>query len=178
MAIKFKGNLDAIFGNIYKKFEEQIIPSVIEAIEAVCIDIVNEAKKLDTYKDRTGNLRSSIGYVIYNDGKKVCESFSAVPVAEGVIEEKYKYKVKDGTVKTGVRNVKIGGEGESGAKSGSTVANEVAQSWPTGIVAVIVAGMDYALCVESKGYDVITGPASKLNQLLQEKFQTLKNVYK
>jgi hypothetical protein len=155
MAIKFNGNLDDIFGNIYKKFQKQIIPAVIEQLEAVCIDTVAEARRLDTYTDRTGNLRSSIGFVIYHDGQKVKESFinKAGPEAKE-------------------------GDGQKGADKGASIANAAAQSWPTGIVAVIVAGMDYALFVESKGYDVITGTTKQLGQLLQERLQDIKDVYK
>lgn len=35
--------------------------------------------------------------------------------------------------------------------------NELAAQFPQGMVLVIVAGMEYAAAVESKGYDVITG---------------------
>jgi hypothetical protein len=134
MAIKFNGDLDKIFGNIYKKFEEQITPSLIEAVESVCMDVVRQAKQLNTYTDQTGNLRSSIGYVIYRNGEKKKELFTAVK------------------------------KGEEGLKTGAQMANAVAQSWgaTVGIVAVIVAGMDYALIVESYGYDVITGPSKNL----------------
>ena len=37
-----------------------------------------------------------------------------------------------------------------------------------GFVAVVVAGADYALYVESKGYDVISGPCNELNGLLKQ----------
>jgi hypothetical protein len=149
MAIKFNGDLDKIFGNIYKKFEEQITPSLIEAVESVCMDVVKEAKQLNTYTDRTGNLRSSIGYVIYSNGEKKKEQFTVVK------------------------------GGDEGLKTGVEMANAAAQSWATaGIVAVIIAGMDYALAVESKGYDVITGPSKNLNALLQGKLQELKDIYK
>jgi hypothetical protein len=149
MAIKFNGDLDAIFGAAYKKFEEQIMPSALEAVESVCLEVVKEAKQLNTYTDRTGNLRSSIGYVIYYNGKKMRESFTLVK------------------------------EGEEGIKIGIQRATEAAQSWSTaGIVAVIVAGMNYALAVESKGYDVVTGPSTKLNSLMNDKLQKLKGVYK
>jgi hypothetical protein len=154
MAIKFNGDLDKIFGDIYKKFQEQIIPSVIEQLEAVCLEIAAEAKQLNTYTDRTGNLRSSIGYVIYEDGQIVSESFTPHAGTEG------------------------GDGGATGVKTGKQIADTAAQSFPTGIVAVIVAGMDYALYVESKGYDVISGPTSKLRQLLETRLQDIKEVYK
>jgi hypothetical protein len=156
MAIKFNGNLDMIFGDIYKKFQEKIIPDVIEQLQAVCTEIVAEARQLDTYQDQTGNLRSSIGYIIYHDGKKVGESFIAFP---GQNEE------SDG--------------GKTGISTGEKIAHEAIQKWAgTGIIAVIVAGMDYALLVESKGYDVITGPTSKLKQMLEARLQDIKDVYK
>jgi hypothetical protein len=153
MAIKFNGNLDTIFGDIYKKFQEKIIPDVIEQLQAVCIEIVAEARQLDTYKDQTGNLRSSIGYIIYHDGKKVGEFFEA---------------------KAGPK-----GDGKEGFNSGKEFAESVAQSWAgVDVVAVIVAGMDYALAVESNGRDVITGPTSKLKQMLEARLQDIKDVYK
>jgi hypothetical protein len=156
MVIKFKGNLDDIFGNIYKKIEEQITPSIIEALEAVCIDVVNEARSLPSppatmrgtphqpnYIDDTENLRSSIGYVIYNNGQRISQNF----------------------------------EGKSdGVNKGIQVADTAAQSWGTGIVAVIVAGEDYAGYVESKGYDVLSGPASNIRPLLEDKLSRLKNI--
>jgi hypothetical protein len=158
MPIKFNGNLDDIFGKIYKEFQEQITPSLLEELEAVCIDVVNEARKLPSppvgmrgkphepnYIDDSGNLRSSIGYVIYNNGQKVSQNF------EGASE---------------------------GMNKGIEVADNAAQSWGVGIVAVIVAGMGYSLYVESKGYDVITGPTSKLNRLLQARLQNMKKDYK
>jgi hypothetical protein len=143
-----KTNLDEIFGNVFKKFEEQIIPALLEQIESICIEVVNEAKQLDTYKDQTGNLRSSIGYVIYNNGKKINEKFEQV---EG---------------------------GADGVKTGAQIADDAAKEYKQGIVAVIVAGMDYALAVESKGYDVLTGPTGNIFSMLLERLQDIKDVYK
>lgn len=154
MPINSNFDLDAVFEGINRKFDEQIIPAIIEQLESVCIEIVAEAKQLDTYKDRTGNLRSSIGYVIYKDGKKIGQLFTASPGKDS----------KDG--------------GVSAVKKGEQIADEAARSWPTGIVAVIVAGMDYALYVESNGKDVITGPSLKIKNMLRERLQDIKDVYK
>ena len=41
--------------------------------------------------------------------------------------------------------------------SGSALANEVARSYPKGVLLVVVAGMFYAQYVEAKSYDVLTG---------------------
>ena len=36
---------------------------------------VREARQTDTYKDDTGNLRNSIGYLVLKDGSQIAESF-------------------------------------------------------------------------------------------------------
>jgi hypothetical protein len=177
MPVKANFNLDGIFGEIYRIYEEEIKPSIIEAVGHACMDTVSAAKQIDTYKDRTGNLRSSIGYVIYDSGQKIDSFFQANPVASGVTRENYRYETKEG-IKTGVREVKTGGDGESGKKSGKDLAEEVAIGFPNGIVAIIVAGMDYALWVESNGLDVISGSCLALKSLLQEKMQIIRDIYK
>ena len=53
-------------------------------------------------------------------------------------------------------------------QKGREVAQEAAKLWPTDIIGVLVAGADYALYVESRGYDVITGSSQQLNTLLQQ----------
>ena len=42
-------------------------------------------------------------------------------------------------------------------EEGAKVVDELAGKYSTGMVLVVVAGMEYAAAVESKGYDVITG---------------------
>lgn len=140
MAIKAKFDIDKLFEGVYAKVED-IQDAVIEAIKAACLDTVRNARGLDTYKDKTTLLRSSIGFVIYDHGKKVTDNFEA-------------------------RN---GEKGSEGAAIGKKVAEQAAASWPNCIVAVVVAGADYALYVESKGYDVISGPCNELNSLLQQR---------
>jgi len=68
---------------------------------------VKSAREQDTYKDRTGNLRSSIGYVILYNGQQMFESFKSaggplgVGKAKEVIEE-VKTKYPRGFVLIGV----------------------------------------------------------------------------
>lgn len=140
MAIKAKFDIDKLFAGVFARVED-IQDAVIEAIKAACLDTVVNARGLNTYKDRSGLLRSSIGFVIYDHGKKIAENFEA-------------------------RN---GEKGSEGTAAGKSVAEQAAASWPNCIVAVVVAGADYALYVESKGYDVISGPCNELNSLLQQR---------
>lgn len=140
--IKAKFDIDKLFEGVYAKVED-IQDAVIQAIIAACTQTVANARGLNTYKDKTTLLRSSIGFVIYDHGKKVAENFEA-------------------------RN---GERGSEGAAIGKSVAEQAAASWPNCIVAVVVAGADYALYVESKGYDVISGPCNELNGLLQQRLE-------
>lgn len=152
MAIKAKFNIDKLFERVYARVED-IQDAVIQAIELACLDTVKKARNLPSlseelrniphqpnYIDDSGLLRGSIGFVIYDHGKKVTDNFEA-------------------------RN---GEKGSEGAALGKGVAEQAAASWPNCIVAVVVAGADYALYVESKGYDVISGPCNELNGLLEQ----------
>lgn len=146
MAIKGKFNLDAIFQELEVRLHPIIIQAVTEAFEMACLEVVKQAKSLDTYQDQTNQLRSSIGYQIYNQGVLVTDYFQA-----------------DG---------KGDGSGSSqGVARGKMVAAEAAREYSNDVVGVIVAGADYALYVESKGYDVISGPASRLTEIASKYLQ-------
>lgn len=140
MGIKGKFNINAIFQDLEARLRPLIIKAVTEAFEMACIEVVEQAKSLDTYQDQTNQLRSSIGYQIYNQGVLVTDYFQ--PGGKG-----------DGS-----------GAGQ-GVARGKTVAAEAARQYPDDVVGVIVAGAHYALYVESKGYDVISGPASQLTEI-------------
>lgn len=133
-----------------KTFKVDIREDVIEAIYLGAIDIVKAAKNNDTYKDQTNLLRSSIGFVIYDRGQKVREYFEAT-----------------------TRNAQ-GQAGEQGVQKGLATAEEVAQQHPQGIVCVVVAGANYALAVESKGYDVMTSHTNHAADFVQPYLDQIK----
>lgn len=85
---------------------------------------VNHARTLNTYKDQTGNLRASIGYIIVKDGKVIKQSFEGAKA-----------------------------EGKQRARE---VAKELMSQIEQGWALIVVAGMNYALAVESRGLDVLT----------------------
>ena len=81
-----------------------------------------------SYTDQTGNLRSSIGYVVVKDGI--------------IVENGKSQKYLEGTL----------GEGE-----GVKFARQLAADAPRkGIVLIVSAGMNYAAYVEARGYNVLT----------------------
>ena len=140
MAIKGNFNIDAIFKDIEARLQPMILQAVTEAFEMACLEVVKQAKSLNTYKDQTNQLRSSIGYQIYDRGVLVTEYFQAGGAGDG----------------TGANQ---------GVARGKMIAAEAARKYQNDIVGVIVAGADYALYVESKGYDVISGSASQLSEI-------------
>jgi hypothetical protein len=49
------------------------------------------------------------------------------------------------------------------AEESATLVEELSKQYTKGMVLVVVAGMEYAAAVESKGYDVITGSSMFAN---------------
>lgn len=115
--------------NVLQQRIGEIENRTIQALQYAGEEFVNKARNIRTYVDDTGNLRSSIGYVILKDGQ--------------VID----------------RNFKVQGDGEDGVKAAWDKIDELAGDFPNGYVLIGVAGMSYAAAVESRGYDVITGSA-------------------
>ena len=144
MGITAITDITKLFDKIGAELAPIIDEVIVECFEKTLIEVTALAKGTNTYKDRTNHLRSSIGYQLYKSGELISEDFS-----------------KAGT----------GAEGDasgSGMQKGREVAQEAAKLWPTDIIGVLVAGADYALYVESRGYDVITGSSQQLNTLLQQ----------
>ena len=92
---------------------ERMTNALIYNLQFIGEKCLNAARETNSYKDRTGNLRSSLGYVIVLDGKIKYQSDFEVVM-----------------------------QGDSGAKSGIQYAKEVARQFPEGIVLIVVAGMN------------------------------------
>lgn len=120
------------------RFTVNIEQRIIWTLAMVGERFVNDARNIRTYKDQTGNLRSSIGYIIARDGN--------------IIQE----------------NIEGKAEGRAQAKK---IADEVLRENSKGFVLIVVAGMEYAAAVESKGYDVITGSVPAAKALLKSKIK-------
>ena len=88
---------------------------------------VNEARTMGSYKDRTSNLRSSIGYGVFKDGEAVMTGgFEPLNGAE------------------------------EGAETGRKLLEKIGGEHPNGYALVVVAGMNYGVYVEARGYNVLT----------------------
>lgn len=94
-----------------------------------------------SFTDRTGNLRSSIGFVLLKDGKVVKSDFEQTL------------------------------EGSEGKAQAIRYASGEADRFVFGYALIVVAGMEYAAAVESKGYDVISGSSIEATNALNKYFK-------
>lgn len=112
-------------------FTERSEEKMYTLLQAAGEMFVRYARESGRYIDHTGNLRSSIGYVIVKNGKTASRNF----------------KKQD-----------VGTEGSEGVNKAEKLARELANTHNTGLVLIGVAGMEYALYVEAmESKDVITG---------------------
>jgi hypothetical protein len=110
---------------------------------------VKNARINGNYIDQTGNLRSSIGYAVVKDGQIVQQSFE-----------------KAGS----------GSDGDTGLRESKRLVSKLSSKLSTGIVLVLVAGMDYALYVENiKSKDVLSGAVTGTDRFLRETLKTIVN---
>lgn len=144
-----KGKFDkAAFEAYAQRSIEQHRQNVIEALTWMGGECVRDAKSNGSYTDRTGNLRNSVGFVIFENGNIVHEYFE---------------KTASGTEKSD----------QDGISTGKQLAVNVGSDFP-GIVLVVVAGMKYAMYVESRGYNVLTSAELMARQELPKLFEALK----
>lgn len=108
-----------------QKAEEDAIKTMYR-IGEMC---VTEARLNGSYTDRTGNLRSSIGYIILKNGQVISENF---------------------------RESDKGTDKKTGLKEGRDFASKIAKKFNKGIVLIVVAGMIYSQYLEAMGKNVIT----------------------
>lgn len=137
----------------FEKLSQKIDHEYLEALQVVGIQAVNYARNSSgftyrEYQDQSGNLRSSVGFIILKDGKVIDENFESAP---------------------------HGDENGTGVATGKSHAQTVGANYPNGYVLIIVAGMDYAAAVESKGYDVITGASLFAEEELPKAFAAVRD---
>lgn len=145
MAIKANftiANIEKIFNEKLKNIEKAII-AALKRLGEECIEV---ARNQGNYIDQTGNLRSSIGYILLVNGVIVIEDFKSAS--------------KD--------------QDKKGVQTGKSFAEEMAKNYPNDYVLIVVAGMNYAAAVESKSRDVLTSSEIYAKQRLPQMLKSLK----
>lgn len=109
----------------------------------------------ESWMDRSGNLRSSIGYIVVRDGE-ICKS--------GGFER--------------VDGPKRDKSSEDGSAEGRSYAERLAANYPTGYALIVVAGMEYAAYVEAKANkDVLAGGEIFLKKEVRKLVRRLSQKY-
>lgn len=133
-------------------------------LEFIGEQFVKDAREDGAYTDQTGNLRNSIGYLILKDGVVLRQNFRrSASVKKRITRGKNKGQERTTT-----------GSGD-GVAVGKDLAYESAEKFPKGYVLIVVAGMDYAAAVESKGKDVLTGSSDKATKELKKAIVQITN---
>ncbi len=145
MALRPKFNSQQI-----KKFIEEklrrIEDAVLSMLQRVGENFVTNARTSGNYLNQTGNLRSSIGYVILKNG--------------------FQYFGGDFV---------LTGDGYEGLKKGKSFLEEIIKEFNNhrGWVLIVVAGMEYAAAVESKKKDVLTGSSQIAKKELKQAMERI-----
>lgn len=109
--------------NFFRRSMEIMRSEILRAFSYLgeqAITKVRDREEIDSWYDHTGNLRSSIGYSVYDHGKSVIESAFA--------------PIKGGT---------------KGQSEGKKMVEELASKYASTYALVIVAAMNYAEYVEA-----------------------------
>lgn len=144
----------ADFEKMVKERLLRIDQAVVMRLKRIGETFVKNARENGAYNDITGNLRNSVGYVILRDGVQLESDFK-----------------RSASVKNS-KGKKTSGS-KDGVNAGKDLAFEIARKFPRGYVLIVVAGMEYASKVESRGKDVLTASSIIAEKQLKEAIQTI-----
>lgn len=120
---------------------------IFKLLQSVGEEFVKLAREKGTYEDQTGNLRSSIGYVILKDGVILSEN----------------YELSD-----------EGSERYPGMRESKRLTSELSSIYRKGWVLIGVAAMPYARHVEAiYNLDVISGAAMEAEDFIKSRSRKL-----
>ncbi len=147
---------DAAIKERFAQAKARVQMSLVQRLMKVGEELVNHARSISAdvgYTDQTGNLRSSTGYIIVVNGQIVSSDFKKI---EGP-----------------VMNVP-----KNGVQIGRSYAESLATNYKSGYQLIFVAGMEYALAVESRGRDVLESTELLARKSVPEHLERLKEQIK
>lgn len=123
---------------------------IMDLLQRTGEEFVKIARLEGNYIDHTGNLRSSIGYVIVKDGS--------------IVGRNFQLSEQSGTDK------------QTGKREGEQLAIDLVKTFSKGYVMIGVAGMKYAVFVEAmENKDVLTRAADKADDFIKRHSRLLFN---
>lgn len=137
-------------GKLFKQLGERAESVIITLLQRTGEEFVKIARLEGQYIDHTGNLRSSIGYIIVKDGN--------------IIGTDFRLSEKKGTDKL------------TGKREGEQLAMDLVRTYSKGFVLIGVAGMKYAIYVEAmENKDVLSRAADKAEDFIRTHSRLLFN---
>ncbi len=130
---------DFVNGQMERK-RQAIINNYIKAGEAA----IKEARRNHKYTRQTGNLTSSIGYCILDDGEVIF----------------------------GSKFLPVDGAGDKGAQEGQKFLQKLIDENSTGLVFIMVAGMNYASYVEAMSLNVLESAEQLAKRMIPKLFKS------
>ena len=135
---------------LFDKLADRAEFVIMDLLQRTGEEFVKVARLSGQYDDWTGNLRSSIGYVIVKDGS--------------IIGRNFQLSEKEGTDK------------QTGKREGEQLAMDLVKTFTKGYVLIGVAGMKYAVFVEAmENKDVLTRAADKADDFIKRHSRLLFN---
>lgn len=127
---------------VYETLQEQIIIQ-LQYLGQECVSRIRGRGQSESWIDRTGNLRSSVGSAVYENGKKkLSTAFESV----------------------------FGGQ--EGSEAGKRMIDALAKEYSQTYAMVVVAGMDYASYVENmNGKDVLASTRLWAESVIGERIE-------
>lgn len=122
-------------------------------------DSVSHAKENKGYRDHTANLKNSISFALYKDGKLITQGIN-------INDFRSKHIGDNGNIKENPLT-----EGELEAQASNNLIRFASKNGivaPKGYTVIVVAGMNYGKYVEDKGYNVLYLTGKWMHEQLKE----------
>lgn len=164
--IQIKG-IEALKKRLLKR--KQAVDNVLSmALPELGEKAVTFSKDNKGYKDRTANLKNSISFALYHDGKQITKS-----IGEGynaTYKDKHNKEHNNPYTKGEVMQMRSNALEEYALKPGVVS--------PKGYTIIVVAGMVYGKYVEDKGYNVLYLTKQFLRDGMKDIYDTILNEIK
>ncbi len=135
--------IDAFLRRAAAKIQENVLKALSKLGDESVARIRNRSAK-ESWIDHTGNLRSSIGFAVYEQGVKFMESAFAQVLS-----------------------------GSDGSAKGKKMINDLAKEYSKVFALVVVAGMEYAGEVEAlESKDVLTSTRLWATSVVEQRIKT------
>lgn len=133
------------FGQYLERKANELRHVMLNNLIYVGEQAITEARERGRYNDQTGNLRSSIGYCVLDNGKPVV-----------------------------IAGFKVVKDGKQGAQQGRKFLESLISEHSTGLVLIVVAGMEYAQYVEAMNLNVLDSAEQMAQKLVPQLIKALK----